>query len=504
MLNTFAFLDDFCLQQRHQLKRRFFPLQPIAGSGYNDPLLHAAYSTIQYVPEDDRYYMWANFNTVFTDLSRPEQCLLALAESEDGIHYRRARGTVPGVGGVDNVVFNGLGHSVHGATVLYDPRDPEPSRRFKCAAALDEPGSIMAYAPCTISTSPDGRHWTADKEKYVWSRFWSDSYNALIWNPVLECYQVFCRAVGTDRRICTVTSQDLVHWSEPRVVLHPDTQDGPGVEFYAMPVHYFNGVFYGYLWIYETDDEDPVAYKMAGRIQSELVYSYDGLSWNRTRQPVISPQDYEGDLFGTVCVEPYNTILNREGNQFLTVATLSRMGHGDGLYASRGANHLPLAFRQGDPDICRRVICSLKPGRYCGLEAVGNSARLHTKNFLLSRKNPELSINVACPCGEMRVQLLDTRNHPVPGFTFEDCVPFRGNELAWKPLWQKRRLEEAAGKLFNLEIELHNGCIFGITGEMRPHHGSLPLNGFGDVGCAAMEAWGTLDKAPDYDSLELS
>jgi hypothetical protein len=87
--------------------------------------------------------MWVNFNTAFTDLKRPEQCLLALAESEDGLHYHRSEGTLTGFGDMTNVVFACIGNSIHGATVLYDPQDPDPSRRFKCAAALDEPGSIL-------------------------------------------------------------------------------------------------------------------------------------------------------------------------------------------------------------------------------------------------------------------------------------------------------------------------------------------------------------------------
>ena len=103
----------------------------------------------------------------------------------------------------------------------------------------------------------------------------------------------------------------------------------------------------------------------------------------------------------------------------------------------------------------------------------------------------------------MRVQICDTQNRPVPGFTFADCVPFRGNELAWKPLWKERWIEETAGKLFNLEIELYNGCIFGISGGLKPHHGALPIQSYGNPASAAKEIWGTLDKAPDYDALEL-
>ena len=82
MINTFAFLDDFCLQQRHQLKRRFFTLKAIEDSGYNNPLQPPAYSTIQYVSELDRYYMFCSFNTVFSDLKtqQSEQCIMSLAE----------------------------------------------------------------------------------------------------------------------------------------------------------------------------------------------------------------------------------------------------------------------------------------------------------------------------------------------------------------------------------------------------------------------------------------
>ncbi len=509
MINTFAFMDDFCLQQRHQLKKRYFTLKPIPDSGYTDKLLPAAYSTIQYVPEADKYYMWANFNTVYSDLAKSEQCLLALAESQDGIHYQPSEGSIKGFDPVQNVVFAGLGHSVHGATVLYDPLDPDPSRRFKCAAALDEPGNIMAYAPCTISTSPDGRNWSVADCKYVWGKFWSDSYNSLIWNPVLKCYQVFCRALGTDRRICTVMSKDLIHWSDPQLILHPDPADGPDTEFYAMPVHYQDGIFYGYLWVYETDDEDVVAYKMAGRMRCELVYSYDGVCWNRTRQSVVDYADYDSDGYGIANVAMYNSIYSREKDQILTVGTLCRGGHGEGLYVgkdlhnSSDTNHLPCALKTGDYTNNRRMIFSSKPGRFCGLESVGNSGRLITKNFYLDKDGAMPTINVACPYGEMRVQLRDTRNRPVKGFTFADCVPFRGNELAWKPLWKERRIEETAGKLYNMEIELYNGCIFGISGSMKPFHGALPMYSYGNVKAAAEEVWGTLEKAPDYDALEL-
>ncbi|MBO7741950.1 MAG: hypothetical protein J6S21_05290 [Victivallales bacterium] len=504
-MNTFAFFDDFCLQQRHQMKRRFFTQKIIEGSGYNDPNFRAAYSTLAYVPEQDRYLMWANFNTVFADINAgvSEHCLMALAESSDGIHYQPIKDGLKGYGNISNVVFNGKGNSVHGATVLFDPNDPEPARRFKCAAALDEPGDIMAYAPCHIAFSPDGKNWTLDGNKHIWSHYWSDTYNALIYNPVLQCYQVFCRAVGTDRRICTVLSKDLVNWSEPQCILHPGPLDPPGTEFYGMPVFYHQGIFYGYLWPFDTDDEDPVAYKMTGRMRTELAYSYDGLNWNRTYQPVLDMKDYDSDGYGVFQNTIYNTILNREQDKWLSAVTLTRGDHGAGLYKDKDGNHLPPASAHGDNTNSVRLIAEMKPGRFCGLESIGLSGRIRTKNMVMKRGGVFPTINVACPYGEMRVRLCNTRNQPLPGFDFQDCVPFRGDELAWKPLWKERRIEETEGKFFNMEIELNGGCIFGISGDLLPHHSALPQYGYGDVRSAALDVHGTLEKAPDYDALEM-
>lgn len=503
-MNTFAFLDDFCLQQRHQMKRRFFTPHVIEGSGYNDPRFRPGYSTIAYVPEQDRYLMWTNFNTVFTVIGKTsEHCVMAMAESEDGIHYTPVTGGLKGFGDIDNVVYAGKGNSIHGATVLYAPQEQNPSRRFKCAAALDEPGEIMAYAPCTIAFSPDGKNWSLEENKCVWSHFWSDSYNCLIYNPILQCYQVFCRATGTDRRICTVTSKDLLHWSEPRLILHPDTLDGPGVEFYAMPVCFHNGIFYGYLWIFDTDDEDPVAYKMAGRMRTELAYSYDGLAWNRTHQPALAMKDYDSDGYGVFQSVAYNMILNKEQDRWLTVLTQYTGSHASGMYKNKDDNHLPPAFKVGDVASSVQRIAEMKPGRFCGLEAIGHSARLHTKNMLMKKEGTFPTINVACPYGEMRVRLLNTQNKPLEGFDFADCIPFRGDEIAYKPLWKNRRIEETAGRFFNMEIELQEGCIFGISGDFMPFHSALPQYSYGDVRSAALDVWGTMEKAPDYDALEM-
>jgi len=118
-------------------------------------------------------------------------------------------------------------------------------------------------------------------------------------------------------------------------------------------------------------------------------------------------------------------------------------------------------------------------------------------------KSDVFTINAAVPNGELCVQLIDSLGKPVPGFLFEDSIPFRGDELAFVPRWRKRQLSEARDKHFAIEIQLQAGCIFGISGDFHPFHSSLPQQSYGDPRPAPMEVFGNTTKAPDYDGILL-
>jgi hypothetical protein len=491
---TIAFFDDFAVQRQVQLRRRYFPLTVHDESGYRHPEVSSTYASISYSPEQERYLLW--YNTLTTPCiigKQSEQCRLALAESRDGIHFQPA--AVPG--GESNFVYSGPHGSVHGAMVWRDEREADPMRRYKCAAVIEKPGSVMSYSPGWIATSPDGRQWDGHDGRYRWSNYWSDTYNNLFYNPVLQAYQVILRAAGTDRRICTSTSTDLIHWSAPRVILSPDAEDPPCSEFYGMSVFEHQGIFYGYLWIYETDQFDSVPYKMAGNVYSEFVYSLDGLQWKRTRQKAV-PLNPPGQ-YGAWCNYLYNTCLNKEGNRWLTVGTFTLEGHGYGMYPKESA--LPPVMPHGKSENNIFKICSIEPGRFCGLQSVGLHGALRTKSLVM--KSDVFTINAAVPNGELCVQLIDSLGKPVPGFLFEDSIPFRGDELAFVPRWRKRQLSEARDKHFAIEIQLQAGCIFGISGDFHPFHSSLPQQSYGDPRPAPMEVFGNTTKAPDYDGILL-
>lgn len=99
----------------------------------------------------------------------------------------------------------------------------------------------------------------------------------------------------------------------------------------------------------------------------------------------------------------------------------------------------------------------------------------------------------------MRVQLTDIWRKPIPGFTFDEAVPFQGDEIAWVPQWKGRSLKELLGKRINIEIKMYTGCLFGITGDFYPFHGAVPQAGYGQVENVAQKVFG--DQI-DYDRIE--
>jgi hypothetical protein len=316
----------------------------------------------------------------------------------------------------------------------------------------------------------------------------SDAYNCLFYNPVLNAYQVILRAVLTDRRICTSYSADLIHWTPPRIILTPDGFDPPCSEFYGMSVFYHEGIFYGFLWVFDTDMVDRVPWKFKGNVRSELVYSYDGLTWNRTHEKAIGLRGI-GE-YGATQNYLVNITPDRKDENWLVSGFFPLLEHSASTYTERRSS---LSIDSNKHTA--HYTSTIRPGRFCGLQGVGD-AFLRTKQFLLN--SDQLTINAQCPNGEMKVQLIDLWQKPIPGFSFDDAELFCGDEIAWAPRWKERSIGELIGKRIGVEIRLYTGCIYGITGHFYPFHGALPQRSYGDPGDVSAEVFG---EKVDYDRI---
>jgi hypothetical protein len=498
-MNTLGFFDNFVIQKSLQLKRRYFEPDLIEESLYFDPKYSFSYSTIRWCPEVNKYRLWVNINQVVcvvgkdgkpADNSTDEHFMLTLAESDDCIHWRPFHASDNETLGT-NVVFAGSGGSVHGATVLRDEKETNPARLYKCATSIDNIGVVQHYSPGIIATSPDGINWNEEGKKFQWGTSMSDAYNDFFYNPVIGKYQVIMRNIVTDRRICTTTSEDLIHWSKPEVILTPDSLDAGSCEFYGMTAFYHQGIFYGFLWIFDTDMFDTVPQKFAGSVTPELVYSYDGLHWNRTHHPAVTPRKI-GE-YGATDAYLFNICESKDKQEWFIASCYPRHEHGGTLYPDQ-------IKREANPQLNAYYTLRIKPGRFCGLQSTGQGLLRLKKIYL---KEAKLSINVAAPHGKMRVQLTDLWYKPVPGFAFEDSIPFIGDDIAYIPRWKNKTVEDIKGRAFGIEIELNTGCIFGVTGDFYPFYACLPQKSLGDPAHVGKEVFGQDTHEPDYEGISL-
>jgi hypothetical protein len=67
------------------------------------------------------------------------------------------------------------------------------------------------------------------------------------------------------------------------------------------------------------------------------------------------------------------------------------------------------------------------------------------------------------------VQVTDKDGQALPGYAFDECNPFSGDDLFWIPRWKDgKNLSALAGKAIRLEIEMLNGRIYAIRGDFIP------------------------------------
>lgn len=132
--------------------------------------------------------------------------------------------------------------------------------------------NYMAY-------SQDGLNFTVDWAR-PWYRARSDTWSGIVWNEQSSFFQIFTQPVNVDRRIFFMTRPDFSMFSPLTTVVQPDALDRLGTEFYSMHVRRYEDLYIGPLHIFQTDTFEEERIKMAGRMETELTYSYNGFNWD--------------------------------------------------------------------------------------------------------------------------------------------------------------------------------------------------------------------------------
>ena len=354
-----------------------------------------------------------------------------VVESEDGLEWRRPQyGLFDFEGSKENnIVWEG-----RIIRPLYDPRDPDPSRRYK---------GMMRSAGFTPGFSPDGVHWTLESEPAI-----EQAYDATIfsWDPVGEKW-VACVKIFRDGKRARgyAKSKDFTAWSDTYSMLEADERDHPEDQLYAMRILRYESVYIGLLKVYHVATD---------RCDLQLAFSRNGKHWERpNRQPFLSNSTERGAYdFGN---------LDEAGAPI-------RMG--DELWFYYGGRSV---LHYEEPVDTNGSIClaTLRVDGFVSIDAGEEGGTIVTKPLVLS--GDSLYLNADAEDGELSVEVLEDQAgadvksfKPISSFTMEECEPVVSDSVRQKVVWKdSKSFSELGERTIRLRFHLRRAKLFSFWTE---------------------------------------
>lgn len=209
------------------------------------------------------------------------------------------------------------------------------------------------------------------------------------------------------RVISRSESEDFVNWSQPELVMKPDLEDDPDVEFYGMSVFIRNGWHIGLLEYWKSALDE---------IQVHLAVSRDGKKWIRPRAGV-----------------PFIIAEHAWNRKWNSCASNGPLLIGDRMafyFGARSVAHSYDSLRQ-DGVI---GVASIPIDRFCALEALAEGLFVTVP---LRWPGGELSVNAdtresydshpGYANGSCEVELMDVDGRPLDDWNAGNKAIFRGN-----------------------------------------------------------------------------
>ena len=401
------------------------------------------YGTVLATPGGDGFRMWyERFNRQL------------YATSADGIRWTRPQlGLVEFEGSRKN---NILPIDLHSSSVVLDAK-AEPAKRYK----------MFGYHRPTKSYhtaySSDGLNW---KQYEHGNPFFGGDTCTLAQDPktgeFLAFHKKYREHRGHKRRLVYLSiSKDMQTWTEPKLVMAPDeiddhqtqTEGGQFSEFYNMSAFPWGGQWLGMVTHFRytgppteigpaQSNQNGITNQSPhdGPIDAQLVYSRDGRTWNRLedRSPVIpnGPHEYDAGTILGVCNAP--VVVGEEMWMYYTAITTTHGGY------------LPR----------KKITVARAAWRLDGMVSLEAGTEGGTVTTVLLRPaGQHLFVNTDAAQGELKVEILDEAENPLPGYGEGDLIPVRSDTVR-QPVHWKGNKTLPPDRPIRLRFRLSNAHLF--------------------------------------------
>jgi hypothetical protein len=350
-----------------------------------------------------------------------------------------------------NIVLNGCDWH----TVLKEPDEPDPSKRYKIVFWDTMPGS-NSYG---LAYSADG--YRAQRTQVTPYRL---THNiSTFWDPAICRYVSYgqhghhwnylyrIRGVGRQE------SEDLLRWTHRQPVLMPDGSFAPSTEFGTMAVHKVGSLYVGTLSRYDMEpiwhSAGPKGLKNNFRDYVHpdqlLVYSRDGFRWSFAGNRAVwldngPPGSFDYgyvDHFSAPAVHGgklhfyYWAVRHKQDWVYFTPERQQSIVPKE-LRPAERFRHAPYWY--GLPSEERRRLQSvglatLREHGYVRVQPTYNEGTLLTRQFVF--EGDRLYLNLNADFGYALVEVLDDEMQPIEGFGREDCDLVRGDSVVQQVSW---------------------------------------------------------------------
>lgn len=403
------------------------------------------------------------------------------ATSRDGIHWEK-----PLVGTLKRPTLprhNAVVDACQIASVTKDLSDPDPGRRYKMIEWSHAGGGRAkpVGGPHAL-VSPDGITWTRISKENL---FRSNDVITAYYDRRRKRYVAFPKfstpVRGVVRRCFAVTStDDLLKWPDPRVILQPDVRDDAGTlsriepvrsmldvqeddptrmrtEFYGLGVYQGESTLIGFPWVFSINNNSRFPTDRArnheGPCEIQIAATRDLQEWERPFRTPVIPQGKPGEW----------------DSGFLTTASQA-FRHGDEVLLYYGGGN----YTHGNPTIYDEYqgnergtkytssigLAIWKRDRFVSVDGSKDGGSLTTVPLHFSGRKLELNLDASK--GRATVELLDPAGKPIAGFGKSD--PLTGDSLRTTVKWKgKEMLESLAGRPVVVRFELQNAKLFSFA-----------------------------------------
>ncbi|HRO46525.1 hypothetical protein [Agriterribacter sp.] len=373
------------------------------------------------------------------------------AESSDGINWTKPNLGIYTINGTknNNVVLSKAAPATHNFSPFLDTNpNAKASERYKALGGVDKTG-LIAFV------SPDGIHWKKVQETAVFKKGVFDSQNVAFWSESEQQYVCYFRTWSEGgftqykgfRSVSRTTSKDFINWTEP---VHMTFGDTPLDHLYTNQTTPYFRAPHIYLAICArfmpnrqvlTDEQakvldvNPKYFKDCS--DAVFMTSRGGSVYDRTfMQSFIRPG---------IGLENW---VSRSNYPVLNVVQTS---------PTELSVYVNESYAQPTAHIKRY---SMRLDGFASLKADFKGGDVVTKPFLFTGKELEINYSTSA-AGYVRVEFLDEKGKPVPGYTFKDSQEIIGNEIKRIVSWNgKQDVSALQGKTVKMKIYLKDADLY--------------------------------------------